>query len=399
MEENNINIEYTFPDKPKIDNNSSLWKSIGSVFLFIGVYYLYFDQDINYILILVLVLFIHELGHFIAMKYFNYKDIKMFFIPLLGALVTGNKHEISQKQRAIILLAGPVPGIIIGIILYAFAKENNYENIIATANIFIFLNVFNLLPLTPLDGGNLIGTLFFNKKETIQTIFIVLSAIGLVIIAIYLESYILLIIPFFLLSGISHQSKIKKIKANLEKDGIDYNKPFEELTNKEYWLIREKIVLNLISFKKVQPKEYSESKQEKQIVNHIKSLMIKMPILDLSRKAKTVFLLTWILFCIVPFITVGYIIESKEPIKLTTEEYRHQMIKGCINTAGDAAIQYPEEVREYCECSSDNIIKQFPANDSMKQKNLTKDQLMPYIKNCLDDFQNRISIKQKKLDN
>ena len=61
---------------------------------------------------------IHELGHFFAMKYFHYKDLGIFFIPLLGAYVSGSKREVSQKQSAIILLAGPLPGIIIGIALY-----------------------------------------------------------------------------------------------------------------------------------------------------------------------------------------------------------------------------------------------------------------------------------------
>jgi stage IV sporulation protein FB len=309
MDDTTIIEAYTFPDKPKIaKENSSLTKSVGSLILFIAAFYLFFNKDISYIFILVIVLLIHELGHFIAMKYYNYKDVKMFFIPLLGALVTGDKHEISQKQRAIILLAGPLPGIIIGLILYYIGYEDNQHILIVAANMFIFLNMFNLLPLKPLDGGNLIGILFFDKKETIQAIFVIISACGLILLALLLESYIFLIVPVFLLSGILQKFTTKKIKADLERENIDYNKPFEELTNAEYWTIRKHVVIHVTSFNKISPTEFLESKHEKQIIDLIKSLFVKAPIFDLSGKTKTMFLLIWILFMTGPFIALALII-------------------------------------------------------------------------------------------
>ena len=395
MDDSNINQANVFPDKPTLEkDNNSLFKSIGSVALFVGAFYLFFNKDINFIIVLVLVLFIHELGHFIAMKYFNYKDVQMFFIPLLGALVTGDKHEISQRQRAIILLAGPVPGIIIGLILYAIGIGNNDQNLIMAANIFIFLNIFNLLPLTPLDGGNLLMTLFFSKKETLQIIFVILSATGLTIIALYLESYVLLVIPFFLLTRIIHESKIKKVKAKLEEDGIDYNKTFEELTNREYWLIREQIVSNWTIFENVNPKDYTASKHEKQIINQIKSLVVKMSTQDLTGKDKFLFVGSWLLFCIGPFIVFGLIFNSNSLFQLTTEDYKERMIQNCIDTAGEPANQYPEELRQYCECAMNTITKQFSKQEMVKHKGLTEDEVlelyMPYIQGCISEIQGKM---------
>jgi hypothetical protein len=63
----------------------------------------------------------HEMGHFIAMKAFRYKDLGIFFIPLLGAYVSGSKREVSQKESAIILLAGPLPGIVLGAVFFYLA--------------------------------------------------------------------------------------------------------------------------------------------------------------------------------------------------------------------------------------------------------------------------------------
>ena len=71
---------------------------------------------------LLIVLVIHEMGHFIAMKVFKYQNVRMLFIPLMGAFVQGKKSNYSQKQSLIVLIAGPFPGIIIGNLLFWYAN-------------------------------------------------------------------------------------------------------------------------------------------------------------------------------------------------------------------------------------------------------------------------------------
>jgi len=50
------------------------------------------------------------------MKLFGYRDVQMFFIPMLGAAVSGVESNPSSVRKAIVSLLGPLPGIIIGII-------------------------------------------------------------------------------------------------------------------------------------------------------------------------------------------------------------------------------------------------------------------------------------------
>jgi stage IV sporulation protein FB len=289
-------ITEIFPDKPIVTKpeSSTLVKSLISAALFIGAFYVIFDKNITYILLLVMVLLIHESGHFLAMKYFNYTDVKMFFIPLLGALVTGEKQEISQKQKAVIILAGPVPGIFIGILLLALNDGSN-QLLSTAANMFVFLNIFNLIPVSPLDGGNLIEILFFSARDVIRQIFIVLSIIALVGIAVYTESYIFLLIPFTLVLQLRHQFIIKKLKSKLEKDELEYNKPFSELSNREYWLIRKHVISTLDSFKYVNKKTFSISDQEYAIAEQIRFLADTPVIKDLSGVAKALILFLWFL--------------------------------------------------------------------------------------------------------
>ncbi len=306
------NLDDGFPPKPELSNNESMLpKLLFSLVLFVGAYYVFFDKDIIKMLILVGVLFIHEMGHFLAMKYFRYTEVKMFFIPLLGALVTGEKHEVSQRQRAIILLAGPVPGIVIGAVLYYFGLQSGNKELLTTAGIFIFLNAANLLPLTPLDGGKLIETLFFHNQAFVSTMFTAISAAIITVIAIKYEMYTLLIIPFFMLSGIRQQYAIKKLKENLIDRDLDYNKPFDSLTNREYWLIREQVLTEMSGFRMVDPKLYVVDPRERQIIQHIRGLADRHPNPDLGVGGIILFTFIWFIFLGIPAAAIAYAFYSR----------------------------------------------------------------------------------------
>jgi len=60
---------------------------------------------VDFILPLIIVLLIHEMGHFLLMKLFKYDNVRMLFIPLMGAFVQGNKEEYSQKQSLWVVIA------------------------------------------------------------------------------------------------------------------------------------------------------------------------------------------------------------------------------------------------------------------------------------------------------
>ena len=77
----------------------------------------------------------------------------------------GKKKIYSQTQSALVLLAGPVPGILIGFVLLEYGITENIFWVIQLGVLFVLLNVINLLPLDPLDGGQLIKLMFFGNQE------------------------------------------------------------------------------------------------------------------------------------------------------------------------------------------------------------------------------------------
>ena len=114
----------------------------------------------------------------------------------------------------------------------------------------------------PLDGGRVIKSLFFESSQVINLIFIIISIIVLGYISISSQSYFLLIIPFFLVMQLSGQSQAKKIRQSLTEKGIDTDKSWDELTDREYWLIRAEFISGSKLYSRdISPHEYVVSEK------------------------------------------------------------------------------------------------------------------------------------------
>ncbi len=182
---------------PQTYTVSSAWRTAASLLLYVLVYYALF-RDVKSILMLVIVIIIHEGGHFLAMKKFGYRDMKMFFIPFFGAFVSGKSHHVSPAQRAIMILSGPLPGILIGLCLFAFSDFLYAKNLLQPAVLFMMLNGINLLPVSPLDGGQFLQVLFPASNKIIQTLVTLILIAVITWLAFRTRNYVLLILDVFL---------------------------------------------------------------------------------------------------------------------------------------------------------------------------------------------------------
>jgi Zn-dependent protease len=136
--------------------------------------------DATAIVLLAGVVVVHELGHLAAMRVFGYGNLRMFLIPLFGGAASGRKAGAPGWQRAIVALAGPLPGLLIG---YALLVAYLYADAppVATAGVlFLGLNALNLLPLFPLDGGRFMNDVLFARHRHVETGFKAMAALGLI---------------------------------------------------------------------------------------------------------------------------------------------------------------------------------------------------------------------------
>lgn len=130
--------------------------------------------------IIVAVLLFHELGHFVAMRAFGYQNMQVFFIPFLGAAVSGRAREAVGWQAGIISLAGPVPGLLIGAALQPDVVPGTWQAMLVVT--LIFVNGLNLLPLVPLDGGRLLSTVLFSRHIALELLALIAGGIGLMLL-------------------------------------------------------------------------------------------------------------------------------------------------------------------------------------------------------------------------
>jgi Zn-dependent protease len=107
----------------------------------------------------VVLLFVHEMGHVIQLRREGIKASAPMFIPFLGAFVAMKELPKDAAAEARVGLAGPVLGslaCLVPIGLYALTGDDLFR---ALAYVGFFLNLFNLLPVLPLDGGRAMAAL------------------------------------------------------------------------------------------------------------------------------------------------------------------------------------------------------------------------------------------------
>ncbi len=101
----------------------------------------------------VLLLLVHELGHVIQLRREGIKASAPMFIPFLGAVISARSLGDSALAEARVGLAGPVLGTIGSAACILIWHATGADIWRALAFTGFFLNLFNLLPVVPLDGG------------------------------------------------------------------------------------------------------------------------------------------------------------------------------------------------------------------------------------------------------
>jgi Zn-dependent protease len=216
---------------------SALLKTGGSMLISILVYAGLFYGGGSPVLALkfatgfVLLILIHELGHVAAMRYYGLSAGPPIFIPFMGALINLRQPPQNAKVEAVVGIGGPIAGTIGALACYGLyvalgpnANEDTRRMVYALAHFGFILNLFNLLPVPPLDGGRI--TAAVNPKVWM------LGIAGLIAMAVndFLQSgqipILLLLVLFFALP---------RVKATLRRRNVD--DPYYAIGRGAVWTI------------------------------------------------------------------------------------------------------------------------------------------------------------------
>ncbi len=101
----------------------------------------------------VVLLFVHEMGHVIQLRREGIRATAPVFIPFLGAVVGMKQMPDDALAEARVGLAGPILGTAGSAVCFAIAEATGSSLLRALAYVGFLLNLINLVPLTPFDGG------------------------------------------------------------------------------------------------------------------------------------------------------------------------------------------------------------------------------------------------------
>lgn len=154
--------------------------------------------SLQFAIALIACLVFHEYGHIKAMKYFGMKTKGIYLIPFMGGLAMSDEKINTRWQDVVISIMGPTFGLLmsmVSLIAYWITGENFFAGLAAFNAL---LNLFNLLPILPLDGGHILKSISFSMNSTMGLVACIAGAT----IGVFLSySFGLALLGFMLLIG------------------------------------------------------------------------------------------------------------------------------------------------------------------------------------------------------
>ncbi|HUS35390.1 MAG TPA: site-2 protease family protein [Verrucomicrobiae bacterium] len=202
----------------KQTGRQALWAFAITLALFVVAGALRWDTRILWLLLGALIF--HEVGHYVTMRFFGYRNLRMVFVPLGGAAVIGQNYNVPGWKKAIVSLMGPLPGILVGAVCVALAFRGPNELRDEIALMTLVINGLNMLPIFPLDGGAYLNAILFCRNAKLEVVFKTFAALGLAAGAMAMRDFILGALAYFILLGLRRTYRLARLTEELRREVV-----------------------------------------------------------------------------------------------------------------------------------------------------------------------------------
>ncbi len=177
----------------------------------------------GFALIVLGVVLFHELGHFLAMRAFGYRNTHILALPLVGGVAMGFDAKPDATRSAWMSLMGPLPGIVLGWVLLlvhmlglspAWMGEWSFY----TALMLLVINYLNLLPMPPLDGAHVVQALLPPGWSRFRTVFIAVACVVGALASWWAGFVLLAVLAAFQLLGVPAQWRLHRVEDELRRE-------------------------------------------------------------------------------------------------------------------------------------------------------------------------------------
>jgi Zn-dependent protease len=157
---------------------------VGTMLLSIVAYSLFFGW--TFAVGFVLLILVHEMGHVVELRRQGTKASLPVFIPFLGAFVNMKQMPRSAYHEALSGLAGPYSGTLASVAVALWGRHSGSNFLLQLAAVGFLINLFNLLPVLPLDGGR--------AAAALHPVLWLVGLAGLLAFAFFVQSPVVLIV-------------------------------------------------------------------------------------------------------------------------------------------------------------------------------------------------------------
>lgn len=173
---------------------SSKLKQLYSILITFAIY----SVAINWKVALILIIGIgfHEQCHLWAAKKLGLNTGLFYMIPFFGgvAFIEGPYKE--YKKQAFVVLMGPVGGGLLALVIAGIWRVTGLPLLAVTAYWMLLINLFNLLPLSFLDGGQLMDTVTYSINRTVGMVLHIISTFVAIFVIWHFNPLISVVIGF-----------------------------------------------------------------------------------------------------------------------------------------------------------------------------------------------------------
>ena len=166
----------------------------------------------------------HESCHLWAAKSQKLQTRGFYIFPFMGGVALVADTYKTLAQQAIVVLAGPIGGGLLALLTAVLYYFTSVPLIAAAASWMLLINVLNLLPLSCLDGGQLLDTITYSINRTVGMVFKITSNIvAPIVMLIFFNPMIAIIIGFLGYAVSLKEFKNWKHYKNKEYELCDHN--------------------------------------------------------------------------------------------------------------------------------------------------------------------------------
>lgn len=181
----------------------------------------------NLLIHCLIALILHEAGHALMMAVGRCWDWSLFLLPFPHPMKARLRGLGGGFKEASIILAGPLPGIVLGILLFSlsFSGVAFTDLVLDFALALVLMNLLTLLPFRPLDGGRLLDLLIFRSVPVFRVLALLFGGLVFLLLSPFGLGWLGILLAVFLWLGIPAAKKAQKllpwVRANQASEGSE----------------------------------------------------------------------------------------------------------------------------------------------------------------------------------